>query len=231
MMTQNNGTDQNRRSGMGRFDFSKTSQRATNGEDSEFSDRHGNNIVKDRFGNRHLQRTGETKDFSYQDKYDVELSTDESGVLTANVHMDQDPVIDKIIDGVEGMLRFHKTGDGSKIRQLMSGDLADQFEKEIASDDEDKERRISSMEQLVSLGRRYQRERDNGEQISSSPPPPSPSQKDRFLEEFMSSVSENSEMTRSSNNGGVRSAMLCNSCNGEVSRGMRFCPNCGAHLV
>lgn len=248
-----------RRSGMGRFDFSKSSQRATNAEGAEFSDRHGNNVVQDRFGNRHLVRNGEARDFSYQDKYHVDVTKDDAGVVTADVHMDQDPVIDRIIEGVEGMLRFHKTGDSSAVRQLMSGDLADQFEQEVATDDEDKERRVASLERLVAFGRQYQRQRGQGGGVYDEPeppaPPPPPDRPDRFLDEFMSGI-DDEEMFRSGavqqarprpkpshvprhshgENGSrhvgssTRSAMLCNSCDEEVSPGMRFCPSCGSSL-
>jgi len=246
-----------RRSGMGRFDFSKTSQRATNADGSEFSDRHRNNIVMDRFGNRHLIRNGEEKDFSYQDDYKVDISQ-EDGVVTASVHMDQDPVIDKIIDGIEGMLRFHQGGDMSRVKELMSGDLAEQFEKEIATDEEDKEQRIASMERLVAFGRQYQKSRGQGGGVYEEPDrpvtPAAPAAQaaptpDRFLDEFMSGM-EDRPMTRTAaqerstkarprpahvpkhSHGAqsMRSAMLCNSCDEEVSSEMRFCPSCGASL-
>jgi hypothetical protein len=241
-----------RRSGMGRFDFSKTSQRATNADGSEFSDRHGNKVVKDRFGNKHLIKNGEEKDFSYQDDYKVDISQ-EDGVVTASVHMDQDPVIDKIIDGIEGMLRFHQGGDISRVKELMSGDLAEQFEKEIATDEEDKEQRIASMERLVAFGRQYQKNRGQGGGVYEEPDRPVEQPAltpDKFLDEFISGMGDR-PMTRtaaqeqsvtrarprpshvpkhSHDAQAMRNAMLCNSCDEEVSSGMKFCPECGANL-
>jgi len=229
-----------RRSGMGRFDFSRSSQRATNSDGSEFTDRNGNNVIKDNFGNRHLLRDGESKDFSYQEGYNLEISQ-EDGVISANVHMDQDPVIDKIIEGADGMLRFHQKEGMGKVRELMSGDLADRFEKEIASDDEGLEDRIRSLKNLVSMGRQYQQQRGQGgglyETDDKTPPKPSMVQEqrknpDRFFDEFVSTSSEEMMTRRSSGNlsGKTRNTMLCNSCNGEVSSSMRFCPGCGERL-
>lgn len=235
-----------KRSGMGRFDFSKSSQRATNEDEKEFTDRHGNNIVTDKFGNRHLVRNGETKDFSYQEKYAVDLSQDESGILTANVHMDQDPVIDKIIESAEGMLRFHQGGDMKEVKGQLSGDLADYFEKQIATDEDNKDERVSNLQRLVSMGRQFKQQRGQDgvffEEEDRPVSQPSPSHRNeranRFLDEFISHVEEEPPVTRTSSrqapqtrSGNMRKAMLCNECNGEVSVGMRFCPNCGMNLL